>query len=221
MSDERPTLGVVLAGEKTPRGWSTGKAAMFDGYDAKAAAVALLEAAGAPTANLMVMGEAGDQFHPGQSATLRLGPKNVLARFGMIHPATLKAFDMDGPVAAVELFLDAIPAKKGGKGPLSFARPSFTPPALQAVTRDFAFVVPADLAAEELLKAVRGSDKKNIVTARVFDVFTGGSLPEGKKSLAIEVTLQPQDQSYKDADLKAIADAVVAAAAKQGAELRG
>ena len=221
MSDERPTLGVVLAGEKVPRGWSTGKAAMFDGYDAKAAAVALLEAAGAPTANLMVMGEAGDQFHPGQSATLRLGPKNVLARFGMIHPATLKAFDMDGPVAAVELFLDAIPAKKGGKGPVSFARPSFTPPALQAVTRDFAFVVPAELAAEELLKAVRGSDKKNIVTARVFDVFTGGSLPEGKKSLAIEVTLQPQDQSYKDADLKAIADAVVAAAAKQGAELRG
>ena len=221
LSDERATLGVVLAGEKTSRGWATGKAKPFDAYDAKAAALTLLEAAGAPVGNLMVMGEAGAQFHPGQSATLRLGPKNVLARFGMVHPATLKAFDMDGPVAAVELFLDAIPAKKGGKGQVSFARAGFTPPALQAVTRDFAFLVPAELAAESLLKAVRGSDKANITAARVFDLFTGGSVPEGQKSLAIEVTLQPTEASYKDADLKAISDAVVAAAAKLGAELRG
>lgn len=220
-SDERATLGVVLAGEKTQRGWANGKATSFDAYDAKAAAITLLEAAGAPTARLMVMGEAGDQFHPGQSATLRLGPKNVLARFGMIHPATLKAFDIDGPVAAVELFLDAIPAKKASKGPMSFARPSFMPPALQAVTRDFAFLVPADLAAEDLLKAVRGSDKTNITAARVFDVFTGEGVPEGKKSLAIEVTLQPQEKSFKEKDLNAISDAVVAAAAKVGAELRG
>lgn len=220
-SDERATLGVVLAGEKTMRGWANGKAANFDAYDAKAAALTLLEAAGAPTQRLMVMGEAGEQFHPGQSATLRLGPKNILARFGMMHPATLKAFDMDGPVAAVELFLDAIPAKKASQGPVSFARPSFTPPALQAVTRDFAFLVPADLAAEDLLKSVRGSDKANITGARVFDVFTGEGVPEGQKSIAIEVMLQPQDKSFKDKELKAIADIVVAAAAKVGAELRG
>jgi len=220
-SDERATLGVVLAGEKTTRGWVNGKPAGFDAYDAKAAALTLLEAAGAPTQRLMVMGEAGEQFHPGQSATLRLGPKNVLARFGMLHPATLKAFDMDGPAAAVELFLDALPAKKVGKGPVSFARPSFIPPALQAVTRDFAFLVPERLAAEDLLKAVRGSDKVNIAGARVFDLFTGEGVPEGQKSLAIEVTLQPQDKSFKDKDLKAIAETVVAAAAKVGAELRG
>lgn len=220
-SDERATLGVVLAGEKITRGWANGKPASFDAFDAKAAALTLLEAAGAPTARLMVMDGAGDQFHPGQSATLRLGPKNVLARFGMLHPATLKAFDMDGPVAAVELFLDALPAKKAGKGPVSFARPSFTPPALQAVTRDFAFLVPADLAAEDLLKSVRGSDKVNITGARVFDVFTGDGVPEGQKSLAIEVTLQPQDKSFKDKDLKAIAETVVAAATKVGASLRG
>jgi len=220
-SDERASLGVVLAGEKIARGWANGKAASFDAFDAKAAAQELLEAAGAPVGKLMVMGEAGEQFHPGQSATLRLGPKNVLARFGLLHPATLKAFDMDGPVAAVELFLDAIPAKKAGKGPVSFARPSFAPPALQAVTRDFAFLMPAELLAEDLLKAVRGSDKVNISAARVFDVFTGEGVPAGQKSLAIEVTLQPQDNSFKDKDLKAIADTVVAAAAKLGAELRG
>ncbi|WP_086618735.1 phenylalanine--tRNA ligase subunit beta [Erythrobacter tepidarius] len=217
LSDERPTLGIVLAGEKTPRGWQSGKARAFDAYDAKALALQLLEAAGAPIANLMVMGEAGAQFHPGQSATLRLGPKMVLARFGMVHPATLKAFDMDGPVAAIELFLDAIPPKKNAV----FARPGFTPPALQAVTRDFAFLVPAALAAGDLVRAVQGADKAFITGVRVFDVFAGQGVPEGKKSIALEVTLQPGEASFKDADLKAIAEKVVAAAAKLGGELRG
>ena len=222
LSDERPTLGVVLAGEKMPRGWATGKAASFDAYDAKGVALELLAAAGAPADKLMVMEPVADgsgtQFHPGQSATLRLGPKKVLARFGMLHPTTLKAFDLDGPVAAVEIFLDAIPPKKATAG---FARASFTPPALQAVTRDFAFLVPADLPANDLLKAVRGAEKDAITGGRIFDLFTGGSLPEGMKSLALEVTLQPQEKTFKDADLKAISDKVVAAAAKLGAELRG
>ncbi|BDI59662.1 phenylalanine--tRNA ligase subunit beta [Qipengyuania nanhaisediminis] len=224
-SDERATLGVVLAGEKTQRNWQSGKATHFDAFDAKQVALALLEAAGAPADKLMVMGfdgsGLGDQFHPGQSATLRLGPKKVLARFGMVHPATLKAFDTDGPVAALELFLDAFPAKKAGKGPVSFARPEFAPPALQAVTRDFAFLVPEDLAADDLLKAVRGADRTHVTGARVFDLFTGEGVPEGQKSIAIEVTLQPREKSFKDKDLKAIAEAVVAAAAKRGAQLRG
>jgi phenylalanyl-tRNA synthetase beta chain len=217
LSDEKPTLGIVLAGEKTQRGWQAGKAKSFDAYDAKALALELLEAAGAPVGNLMVMGEAGPQFHPGQSATLRLGPKVVLARFGMVHPATLKAFDADGPVAAVELFLDAIPAKKGAV----FARPGFAPPALQAVTRDFAFLVPQALAAGDLVRAVQGADKAVITGVRVFDVFAGAGVPEGHKSLALEVTLQPGEASFKDADLKALAEKIVAAAAKLGAELRG
>ncbi|MEL1251687.1 phenylalanine--tRNA ligase subunit beta [Aurantiacibacter gilvus] len=217
-SDEHPTLAVLLAGEKVARGWATGKAARFDAFDAKAEAEALLAEAGAPVDKLMVMGEAGSQFHPGQSATLRLGPKNVLARFGALHPATLDAFDIDGPVVAVEIYLDAIPAKKGKGG---FEKPHFAPPALQSVERDFAFLVPAELPAGDLLRAVKGADKANIVDARVFDVFAGQGVPEGKKSLAIEVTLQPGEKSYKDEDLKAISGAVVAAAAKLGAELRG
>ncbi|MEE4315645.1 MAG: phenylalanine--tRNA ligase subunit beta [Erythrobacter sp.] len=217
LSDERPTLGIVLAGERAERNWQSGKAKAFDAYDAKALALDLLQVAGAPVANLMVMGEAGPQFHPGQSATLRLGPKVVLARFGMVHPATLKAFDMDAPVAAVELFIDAIPAKKNA----AFARPGFTPPALQTVTRDFAFLVPQALAAGDLVRAVQGADKASIVAARVFDVFAGQGVPEGRKSIAIEVTLQPGEKSFTESDLKAIADRVVAAAAKLGAELRG
>lgn len=216
-SDERPTLGVILAGEKSPRGWATGKAQGVDAYDAKAEAEALLEAAGAPVGNLMVMGEAGPQFHPGQSATLRLGPKNVLARFGALHPNTLRAFDIEGPVVAVEIFLDAIPARKGGG---AFARPAYSPPALQPVTRDFAFLVPAELAAGDLVRAVKRADKQAIVDARVFDVFAGQSVPEGRKSVAVEVVLQPGEKSFTDADIKAISDRIVAAAGKQGAELR-
>jgi phenylalanyl-tRNA synthetase beta chain len=214
---EHPTLVCVLAGDKVRRGWASGKATTFDAYDAKAICLELLEAAGAPVSNLMVMGEAGDAYHPGQSATLRLGPKNVIASFGMIHPSMLKAYDIDVPVAAMGIHLDAIPAKKNA----SFARSSFAPPALQAVTRDFAFLVPTELAASDLVRAVKGADKTNIVDARVFDVFAGQGVPEGKKSVAVEVTLQPTEKSYKDADLKAISDAIVANASKQGAELRG
>ena len=216
-SDERLTLGVVLAGENIPRGWDSGKAATFGAFDAKAEALALLAEAGVPTGSLQVAGEAGDQFHPGQSATLRLGPKTVLARFGMLHPAVLKHFDIAVPVAAVELFLDAIPARKAA----SFARVPYAPPALQAVTRDFAFLVDASLPAGDLVRAVRFADKANIVGARLFDDFRRAGVPEGQKSLAIEVTLQPGDKSFNEAELKAIAERVTAAAAKLGAVLRG
>ncbi|KTT98356.1 phenylalanyl-tRNA synthetase subunit beta [Sphingomonas yabuuchiae] len=214
---ERPTLSVVLAGDKTPRNWRSGKAQGFDAYDAKAEAIALLAQAGAPVDNLQVMGEAGDAWHPGQSGTLRLGPKTVLAAFGMVHPTVLKAFDLDGAVAAVELYLDAIPPKRA----TGFMRPAYTPPTLQSVKRDFAFLVPTDLAADQLIRAVRGADKAAITAARVFDVFAGQGVPEGHKSVAVEVLLQPSQKSFTDEELKAIADKIVAAAAKQGAQLRG
>ncbi len=216
-SDERLTLGAVLAGEKTPRGWATGKAQGFDAFDAKAEALALLAEAGAPVENLQVMGEAGPQFHPGQSATLRLGPKTVLARFGMLHPALLKQFDVAGPVAAVELFLDAIPARKAA----GFARAAYAPPALQSVTRDFAFLVDAALPAGDLVRTVKGADKASIVAVRLFDDFRGQGVPEGQKSLAVEVTLQPGEKSFTDAEIKAIAERITGAAAKLGAVLRG
>lgn len=213
---EHPTVGVVLAGHARERGWRGGKAAGFDAYDAKAEALALLAAAGAPVDNLQVMGEAGDAWHPGQSGTLRLGPKTVLARFGMLHPSLLKAFDLDGAVAAVEVYLDALPAKRSS----GFMRPAFAPPALQSVRRDFAFLVPQGVSADALVRAVRSADKAAITGARVFDVFTGAGVDEGFKSVAVEAVLQPADKSFTDEALKAIADKIVAAAAKQGAVLR-
>ena len=216
-SDERLTLGLVLAGDARPRGWATGKALAFDAFAAKAEALALLAEAGAPVDNLQVMGDAGPQFHPGQSATLRLGPKTVLARFGMLHPMTSRAFGIDAPAAAAELFLDVIPARKGAAG---FARAEYAPPALQPVTRDFAFLVPEALPAGDLVRAVRGADKANIVAARVFDDFRGAGVPDGQKSLAIEVTLQPVDKSYDEAALKAISEKITGAAGKLGAALR-
>ncbi|KHL24553.1 phenylalanyl-tRNA synthetase subunit beta [Croceibacterium mercuriale] len=216
-SAERLTLGVVLAGERTPRGWASGKAAGFDAFNAKAEALALLAEAGAPVDKLQVMGEAGAQFHPGQSGTLRLGPKVVLARFGALHPATLKAFDLTGAVMAVELFLDAIPPRKSA----GFAKPAYSPPPLQPVLRDYAFLVPVTLPAGDLLRAVKGADKGNIVDVRLFDDFRGAGVPEGQKSLAVEVLLQPQGESYTEAVLTGISDKVVAAAAKLGATLRG
>jgi phenylalanyl-tRNA synthetase beta chain len=214
---ERLTAGVVLAGDKTPRGWASGKAAKFDAYDAKAEVLALLAAAGVATDGLMFMDEAGPHYHPGQSATLRMGPKNILAAFGTLHPATAKAFDLDGNVVAAEIYLDAIPLKKAS----GFMRPAYTPPALQAVTRDFAFLYASDKPAGDLVRAIKGSDKDNIVAVRLFDRFAGHGVPDGQVSLAVEVTLQPSEKSYTDDELKAISDRVLTAAAKLGATLRG
>jgi phenylalanyl-tRNA synthetase beta chain len=209
---ERPTVGILLAGESSPRGWQTGKARTFDAFDAKAEVIALLEAAGAPVASLQLSMGAGETWHPGRSASLGLG-KNVLAAFGELHPRIAKALDAPACAVAAEIYLDAIPAPRSSE----HARPAFTPPALQAVKRDFAFLVPADLAADALVRAVRGADKAVITDARLFDRYEG----EQGLSLAVEVTLQPGEKSFTDAEIAEVSKKIVAAAEKLGAQLRG
>jgi phenylalanyl-tRNA synthetase beta chain len=213
---ERPTLGILLAGDRSGRHWRTGKAQGFDAYDAKAEALAILAAAGAPVDNLQVLGGASGVYHPGRSGRLALGPKNALAEFGELHPEALKAFDLAGTIVAAEIFLDAVPQKRSS----GHMRERYAPPPLQAVKRDFAFLVPAELAADALLRAVRGADKAAITGVTLFDVFTGAGVPEGQKSLAVEVTLQPGEKSFGQDELEAISERIVQAAAKLGARLR-
>jgi len=172
----------------------------------------LLEAAGAPVDSLQVFADAGPTWHPGRSATLRLGPKTVVAAFGELHPGLQRSLDAPAGAVAAEIYLDAIPAPRSS----SRARPAFSPPALQPVSRDFAFIVPADLAAENLLRAIRGADKAAITAVRLFDRF---ETAEGL-SLAVEVTLQPADKSFTDEQIGGVSSRIVAAAEKLGARLR-
>ena len=209
---ERATLGLLMTGVRRPRSWQSGKATGFDAFDAKDEVMALLEAAGAPVANLQLFMDAGECWHPGRSAKLGLGPKTILALFGELHPRVAKALDAPAGTVAAELYLDAIPAPRS----VERARAAFTPPALQAVARDFAFLVPPDLAAEALVRAVRGADKALITGVRLFDRFEG----EQGLSLAVEVTVQPVDKSFTEAEIAAVSAKVVAAAAKLGATLR-
>lgn len=211
---ERATAALLMAGEARMRGWQ-GPAASFDAYDAKAEALAALAAAGAPVDRLSVVGTVDPWWHPGRSGRLVLG-KAVLADFGIVHPATLAAFDVRGAVAAVELYLDALPPPRGRKG-----RGAYAPPALQALTRDFAFVADDTLAADTLVRAAASADKALIAGVRLFDRFAGAALGVGKVSLAIEVTIQPTDKSLTDAEIDAVGAKVVAAVAKLGAVLRG
>ena len=210
---ERPTVALLLAGEKVPRGWQTGKAQGFDAFDAKAEALALLEAAGAPASSLQLIPDAGPTWHPGRSANLRLGPKTVLAAFGELHPGLAKELDAPEGTVAAEVYLDAIPpARASGR-----TRPPFAPSPLQPVMRDFAFLVPADLAADSLVRAIRGADKAAIASARLFDRFEA---PDGL-SLAVEVLLQPGEKSFTDEEIAAISKRIVEGAEKLGARLRG
>ena len=209
---ERPTVGILLSGDRTPRHWQDGKAAGFDPFDIKAEVIALLDAAGAPVASLQLVMNAGEAWHPGRSATLGLGPKTIIAAFGELHPRIAKALDAPAGTVAAEIYLDAIPAPRAAER----ARAAFTPPALQSISRDFAFLVPADLAADALLRAVRGADKTAIADVRLFDRYEG----EAGLSLAIEVTLQPGEKSFTEAEINEISQRVVAAASKLGATLR-
>jgi phenylalanyl-tRNA synthetase beta chain len=209
---ERPTVAFVLAGEKAPRSWQEGKAQPFDAFDAKAKVLALLEAGGAPVDSLQVYPEAGPTWHPGRSARLGLGPKTILASFGEIHPGLAKALGAPPGIVAGELYLDAIPEPRGA----GRARASFDPPTLQPVTRDFAFLVPPDLAAGTLGRAIRGADKTAITAVRLFDRF---DTAEGL-SLAFEVTLQPSNKSFTDEQLAEISGRIVRAANKLGVKLR-
>ena len=209
---ERPTATLLLAGDKQPRSWQSGKAKRFGAFDAKAEAIALLEAAGAPIANLQLYPDAGPTWHPGRSATLRLGPKTIVAAFGELHPRLEKLLDAPERAVAAEVYLDAIPAPRSS----GHARANYTPPALQPVTRDFAFIVPAEVPADNLVRAIRGADKQAIIAARLFDRFEA---PEGL-SLAVEVTLQPGEKSFTEAELAEISKRIVAAAEKLGAKLR-
>ena len=209
---EHPTLSLLLAGDRRTREWQSGKAQAFDAFDAKAEVVTLLEAAGAPVDNLQVFADAGPTWHPGRSATLRLGPKTVVAAFGELHPGLQKSLDAPAGAVAAEIYLEAIPAPRSSNR----ARSAYSPPALQSVSRDFAFIVPADLAAENLLRAIRGADKSAIAAVRLFDRF---ETAEGL-SLAVEVTLQPADKSFTDEQIGEISGRIVTAAEKLGARLR-
>jgi phenylalanyl-tRNA synthetase beta chain len=209
---EHPTLTFLLAGDRQARGWQSGKAQGFDAFDAKAEVLALLDAAGAPVANLQVFPDAGPTWHPGRSAKLGLGPKTIVASFGELHPSLQKSLDAPAGAVAGEIYLDSIPAPRAS----GHARAAYAPPALQAITRDFAFVVPAELAADALIRAVRGSDKTAITDVRVFDRFEG---PDGL-SLAVEVTLQPSEKSFTDQQIGEISKRIIAAAEKLGAGLR-
>jgi phenylalanyl-tRNA synthetase beta chain len=209
---ERPTAAILFAGELRTRDWRGGAATKPDAFDAKAEAMAALAALGVPVQRLNVAAPADAWWHPGRAGRLVLG-KAVLADFGIIHPRISGRFDVKGPVAAVELYLDALP-------PRSRKRDAWSPNPLLALTRDFAFVVDETLPADSLLRAVAGADKVLISGVKLFDRYAGPGVEAGKLSLAVEVTLQPTTTTLTDADIEAVSAKVVAAAARLGATLR-
>lgn len=207
----------VRAGRIHGRHWSE-KTRNVDAYDAKGDVLAALEACGAPVGNLQVSNDAPGWYHPGRSGQFRLGPV-VLARFGELHPRVLKALDAKGPMVGFEILMDAIPQpkSKGGK-----TRGALHASALQPVTRDFAFLVDESVEADQIRRAANSAEKQLISDVFVFDVYRGAELGEARKSVAIQVTLQPKDRSLTDQELEAIAQRITASVVKAtGGTLRG
>jgi len=217
LADQRTAIAAILA-PHAPRRWDG--AAPEDLFTLKATLLALLGELDAPTASLQIVQDvAAPWWRPGRRARLQLGPKAVLAEFGEIHPATLQALDVEGPIFAFELWLDALPEakKKAAKTRPALALSPFMP-----LTRDFAFVVGKEVPAADLIRTVHSADRGLIAAARVFDVYEGAGVGEGMKSVAVEVVIQPRERTLADADIEALSAKIVAAAQKAvGARLRG
>lgn len=199
------------------RHWS-GKAEAVGVWDAKADLAAVLDALGVDIEKVQVLPEAADWSHPGRGGRIALGPKVTLGWFGELHPALSAELDIEGPVAAFEIDLDAIPEprKKATR-----TKPALALSPFQPVSRDFAFVIDRGVTAAAILKAARGADKALIKDVGIFDVFEGSHVGEGKKSVAIEVTLQPRERTLTDEEIDKVSSAVVAAVTKTtGGELR-
>jgi len=217
--DQRTVVTAIVA-PHPPRRWDAqSKTPDQDAlFELKGELMALLDDLGAPVGSLqLVQSGTSPWWRPGRAARLQLGPKQVMAEFGEIHPSVLKDLDVDGPVVAFELVLDHVPEpkKKATK-----TKPAIQLSPLMPLSRDFAFLVEADKPAGDLVRAVAGADKALIDGVRVFDRYVGPGVPEGMKSLALEVTIQPREKTLTDAEIEAVSAKVVAAAEKVGAKLR-
>jgi len=214
MPEAQKTVAAAIRTGHPERHWQKGgeETGLFP---LKADLLAALEAiTGAPMSAPLTQG-APSWYHPGRSGTIAMGPK-VIAQFGELHPRVLAAFDLKVPASGFEIFLDAIPdAKAKAK-----AKPLFQPSPFQAIERDFAFVVDAKVPAGDLVKAVKLADRGLIDTVNVFDLYEGKGVPDGKKSIAVAVRIQPKDATLTDAEIDALAQKIVAAAMKLGASLR-
>jgi phenylalanyl-tRNA synthetase beta chain len=214
--EQHNAVSGVLIGRTGPKDVH-GTSRPVDVYDAKTDVEAVLAAIGAP-AKVQILRGAREWWHPGRHGQICLGPKKVLAVFGELHPKVLREMDIKGPAVGFTIWLDEIPAPRNK----SATRPALEATDLQAVDRDFAFVVDADVAALTLVNAAAGADKALIADVRVFDEFIGGSLGDDKKSLAVTVRLQPKDKTLKDADIEAVCAKIVEKVAKAtGGTLRG
>jgi phenylalanyl-tRNA synthetase beta chain len=198
------------------RHWSG--AATADVFDAKADAFAVLSAAGAPMQALQIVPGGANWLHPGRSGTIQIGPQNVLGYFGELHPRTLEALGADGPLMAFEVILDRVPDAKQKP---TRAKPVLELSSFQPVSRDFAFIVDRSVKAGDIVRSAQGVDKKLITGVTVFDVYEGKGIDDGKKSIAIAVTIQPREKTLTDQEIDAVAAKIVAEVTKKtGGTLR-
>jgi phenylalanyl-tRNA synthetase beta chain len=200
------------------RHWSS-KAEAVDAFDAKADALAVLAAAGAPSQAMQVVPGGPNWFHPGRSGTIQIGPQNVLGHFGELHPRAAGALDVEGPLVGFEVILERIPE---GKAKATRAKPVLELSPFQPVTRDFAFVVDRAVKAGDIVRTAQAVDRKLIAGVSVFDVYEGTGIEPGKKSVAIAVTIQPRDKTMTEQEIDTLAAKLVAEVAKRtGGVLRG
>lgn len=208
---EREVLAGVLAGSWNRPGWNDAPAPL-DIFDAKGVLASVVDELG--VARFKVREASLPFLQPGRSAEVLVGG-DVVGWLGEVHPRVLDAYECAGPVAAFELQMK--PLLKSARD----VRPFVDLPRFPAVKIDLAIVVDEAVTAERAEQSIRSAGGKMLEEVRLFDVYRGAGVGEGRKSLAFSLTYRDPARTLTDEEVAAAHDKVVRkATAALGAELR-
>lgn len=207
-------VAAIRAGETNSKHWAQPPRPV-DFFDIKADVLALLASLGIEASTPQLTAEAPSWYHPSRSASLKLGLKVTLATFGELHPSLLKEFDLQTPLVAFECYIDSIPLPKK-----DFRKKPLLLSPYQVVERDFAFILEESVSADKILSSIRKVDPHLIKEIRIFDVYQGPGVPEGKKSMGLSIRLEPQEATLTETQISDLSDKIISAAQQIGAQLR-
>jgi len=218
--DQKTVLAALRSGKVSRLNW-TEKERLVDVFDAKRDVIQSLVEVGFDRNKLYIDDKTPDYYHPGKSGSIYLNKNenNPVAYFGEVHPNILKKIDIKTEaLVCIEINLDniKITSKK-----LKDQKTQYQYSDYQKSERDFAFVIDKNFKVQDLVNIISEVDKNLIRSVKVFDVYEGDNIPDDKKSIALNITIQSSGKTLNDNDLEKVNQLIISTVeSKSGAKIR-